>query len=333
MPQVNLIAHDNGAGLSRDLELTARALRDLGYDTTVATLGHRGRLRNRLARLRAKWHRSWLGGRFDTRYDVNIMLEQVRPELFAQARFNVLVPNPEWFRAEWAAELKKLDGVLAKTRHAERIFTELGCRTCWTGFTGEDNFMPDVARQPTFFHGPGRSGNKGTPRLLELWRQHPNWPQLTVVWRHEHAEISALPPNIVLIRDFVAADELRRLQNANLFHLCPSQTEGYGHYLAESLSVGAVVVTTDAEPMNELVTADRGLLVAARACGRQGLATLYDFDLDQMRNAVERCIAMPVDEQMRLGRAARTWFESNRDAFRTRLHDALAELPLASGHP
>lgn len=325
MAHINLIAHDNSAGLTQDMRLMESALRAMGHDVTTATLSHRSRPRNRLRRLRARLHRNWWGGRLDTRYDVNVMLEHVRPELFFQARFNVLIPNPEWFHSEWLPELERLDFVLAKTRHAERIFKELGCRTRWVGFTCEDRFVADVPRMPTFFHGPGRSNNKGTLPLLELWRKHPEWPHLTVVWRHDKPVAVPAPPNVTLIRDYLDGDELRRLQNASVFHLCPSQTEGYGHSIAESLSVGAVVISTDAEPMNELVTAERGVLVPAHACGSQRLAVLYDFDPASMEEAVMRCLSMPQEEQHRIGRAARDWFLANRRDFERRLREAAAE--------
>ncbi|KRE94483.1 hypothetical protein ASG87_17950 [Frateuria sp. Soil773] len=327
MAHINLITHDNGAGLTRDMRLMESTLHAMGHTVTTAKLGHRGRLRNRLRRLGARLHRNWWDGRLDTRYDINIMLEHVRPELFAQARFNILMPNPEWFRPEWLGDLKRFDLVLAKTRHAERIFEQLECRTHRTGFTCEDNFMADVPRTPTFFHGPGRSVNKGTLPLLELWRKHPEWPRLTVVWRNNrHMEISP-PSNVTLITDYLEADELRRLQNASRFHLCPSQTEGYGHSIAESLSVGAVVVSTDAEPMNELVTDERGVPVRACARGTQHLATLYDFDPASMEAAIERCVAMPPEEQQRIGRAARDWFLASRNDFEHRLGEALAFAP------
>jgi glycosyltransferase involved in cell wall biosynthesis len=324
---INLIARDNGAGLSRDLRLLAGILAAAGHDVTVTALGHRGRIGSHLRRLQARLRRLWKGwrkGQLNTRYDLNLMIEHVRPELFAQAHRNMLVPNPEWFRQEWLAHLDRFDLVLAKTRHAERIFGKLGCRTAYIGFTSEDRLDASVPREPTFFHGPGRSGNKGTLPLLALWAQHPEWPTLNVVWRRKRVEIPPLPANVALRREFLDEAELRRLQNASLFHLCPSQTEGYGHSLVESLSVGAVTVSLDGEPMNELVTPERGVLVPAHASGTQELATLYDFDAEDMRAAVERCLLMPAEHRTALGTAARRWFEANRDAFPQRLLAAIA---------
>jgi len=328
MSNINLIARDNGAGLSRDMHLLAGLLREGGHDVTITGLGHRSRLSNRLRRLHARLRRlfrGWFSGELNARYDMNIMLEHVRPESFDQAHINILIPNPEWFREEWLAELPHIDLIFAKTQHAEKIFSKLGCRVVPIGFTGIDCQDTSVARQPTFFHAPGRSGNKGTLPLLELWAKHPEWPELTVVWRRKRVEVPELPPNVKLIRDYLPEAELKRLHNANMFHLCPSQTEGYGHSLAESLSTGCVTITTDAEPMNQLVTPERGVLVAAQATGTQELATLYDFDLDAMRAAIERCIAMPKAEQDALGRSARTWYENNREAFRQRFLAAIAD--------
>jgi len=326
---VNLIVRSNGAGLTRDMELLAGVLRGAGYDVTVTHMGHRGRLSNRLKRLHARLRRLWRGWRrgvLNARYDVNIMLEHVRPELFAQAQRNVLIPNPEWFEQKWTRELPRFDRVFVKTRHGERLFGALQCPTTLIGFTSEDCRRGGVPLQPGFFHGPGRSGNKGTLPLIELWSRHPEWPTLTIVWRRKRVEIPPLPANVRLIRDFMDEDELRRLQNSHAFHLCPSQTEGYGHSLVESLSLGQVTITVDGEPMNELVTSERGVLVAAHATGKQELATLYDFDTAAMEAAVERCLAMPEEERTRLGLHARAWYDANREAFPRRFLDALAAL-------
>ena len=314
-PRIQLLARDNGAGLTRDMDLLAAALDEAGASVHTNGLPHRGRFAEWLTRLR-------LAGRLP-RFDINLMLERVRPEFARAARRNVLVPNPEYFRAQDRAALDGIDTVWAKTRHAERLFAALGKPVRHIGFASPDRLDPSVPRRHAFFHGPGRSNNKGTTALLKLWAAHPGWPTLTVVWRRKRVALDALPANVRLIREHLDDDAYRRLQNEHRFHLCPSQTEGYGHYLVEAMSCGAVVVTLDAEPMHELVTAGRGVLVPAQATGMQDLATLYGFRDEDMARAIERCVAMPEDEVGMLGAAARSWYEAERAAFPARLRAAL----------
>ncbi|HEX7813978.1 glycosyltransferase [Dyella sp.] len=310
-----LIARDNGAGLSRDLQRLAEALRAHGNGAHVLGLPHRGSV--------AQWLTRWrLRGKAPA-FDVNLMLERIRPEFIAAARRNIVIPNPEYFRPEDRAALPRMDEAWVKTRHAQRLFDALGATTRFIGFDSEDRLLADIPRKHAFFHGPGRSGNKGTAALLRLWARHPQWPMLTIAWRRKRVEIDVLPANVTLLREHLDDDDYQRMQNEHLFHLCPSQTEGYGHYIAEAMSCGAVVVTLDAEPMNELVTAERGVLVKAHAAGTQDLATLYAFDDIAMEHAVTRCVAMSAEEARDLGKAARAWFETNRAAFPDRVTEAL----------
>ncbi|RDS82201.1 glycosyltransferase [Dyella monticola] len=310
-----LIARDNGAGLSRDLPLLAQALQHAGCITHTTGLAHRGRV--------AEWLTRWQLARRSPAFDVNVMLERIRPEFARAARRNVLIPNPEYFRPQDKAALSTMDAVWVKTQHAQRLFQTLGANTRYIGFTSTDRLDPSVPRQRAFFHGPGRSGNKGTQALLALWRKHPQWPTLTVAWRRKRVEIDTLPANVTLIREHVSDADYRRLQNAHQFHLCPSQTEGFGHYLVEAMSCRAVVVTLDAEPMNELVAAERGVLVPAQAIGVQDLSTCYGFDEAAMEAAIERCISMDDAAVERMGEAARAWYERNHANFPQRLLDAL----------
>jgi len=310
-----LIARDNNAGLSRDLPLLADALQRAGCATHITGLPHRGRLAEWLTRLQL--------ARKPPAFDVNVMLERIRPEFLRAARRSVLVPNPEYFRPQDRAALPLMDAVWVKTQHAERLFQALGARTRYIGFTSGDRFDAAVARRPAFFHGPGRSGNKGTQALLALWRKHPRWPMLTVAWRRKRVEIETLPANITLIRDHLSDADYRRLQNEHRFHLCPSQTEGFGHYLVEAMSCHAVVVTLDAEPMNELITPERGVLVPAQAIGKQDLATCYGFAEAAMEAAIEHCLQMDAATLEHIGEAARAWYERNDAGFQQRLLEAL----------
>ncbi|MBD8881754.1 glycosyltransferase [Rhodanobacter sp. 7MK24] len=325
---VNLIVRDNGLGLSRDARLLAEALTAHGCQVEYTRLGEadeRERWRHGhgwRARL-AQWRHAWSRLRGRPRYDVNIMFEHLWPLHLPLARCNIALPNPEWFDARDQLHLRRIDHVWAKTRHAEQRFRELGCAVRWVGFASEDAAVPGHVQQRTFFHLAGGSRTKGSEELVALWLQHPEWPVLTLVRHGGLSEPATRPTNLQVVDEYLDLDRLRALQNTHAFHLCPSKTEGYGHYLCEAMSAGAITVTTDAEPMNELVQPDRGLLVAATAEGQQGLAMLYRFEPAAMERAVETCLRMDDAQRAVMGRCARAWFVDNQAHFFARIGAAL----------
>lgn len=335
--RVRLIGKANGVGLSRDFDLLAGALRACGCSVTLrgCEKPDRKRRRNVLTRLRA--HLRELQGRFGARhsasYDVNLMLEHVWPQFLHEAACNVLVPNPEWFDRRDLAFLGSADVVWAKTAHAERIFATRGRSAVRIGFDSEDRYDPDVPRLAQFMHLAGRSPLKGTERLRALWLRHPEWPMLTIVQDATDGAASgpAVPlseaENITAYRGYLEDATLRRLQNSHRFHVCTSEAEGWGHYIAEAMSVAAVTVTCDAPPMNELVTAERGVLVAVHEDGPHNLATLCRFDDSALEAAVERVMGMSAGQWDALGAAARRWFLDNKQGFTARVGRAVAELP------
>lgn len=328
MSRVHVLARDNGAGLSRDLAILTAALAAAGHEVCVSGIGAGGLRRAwRLAQRRAglAWRR-WREGAAAARFDLNLMLERVRPEYFGLARCNVLMPNPEWFADEDRRWLDGIDCVFAKTRHAQPLFESLGCRSVFTGFSSLDRRRADVPREATFFHLGGRSVNKGSQALVDLWLRRPDLPKLTMVQRAKLDLPAQLPGNLCLQDGYLDDADLGVLQNRHRFHLCPSETEGFGHHLVEGMSVGAIVLATDAAPMNELVTSERGVLAAANRSGTQRLATTWFVDPDSLEAAVERMLAFDEAAQTRLGANARAWWEDNDRAFRERIADAVASL-------
>ncbi|MGH8155323.1 MAG: glycosyltransferase [Rhodanobacteraceae bacterium] len=331
MVRVNLIARDNGFGLSRHLSLLQDALDGAGFAVTISGI-RRGALCKALRplALRGGTFARRMSGRGVQRWDVNLMLERIRPEYLPTARRNVLVPHPEWFDARDRAWLPRLDRAFALTHHAVPIFESLGVPVDYTGFTSADRLDATVPRERAFFHLAGRSRNKGTGTLLAVWRRHPEWPRLTVLQDPRSAQAVPVAPNIVHRVDYIADAELQHIQNAHRFHLCPSETEGFGHYLVEAMGVGAVVITIDAPPMNEMVTPARGALIPFARTGAQALATTYFYDESALETVVERLLDTPDGELDRIGTAARAWFEDNDLAFRTRIGEAVRALVEAS---
>lgn len=331
MAWINLIAWDNGRGLGHDVRLLQQALVSLGHRVHITTAGpHRNDGRWQALAQRAGlwfgWMRSF--GRQPRRFDVNIALEHVRPHHLRSARINLLVPNPEWCSPRSQRYLGRYDAVLCKTAHAMALFAPLARRVLHIGFSSADCLDDAVPREAGFLHIAGVSPLKGTERLLEVWRRHPQWPTLTVLQSPDVCAGPAPdnPPNLRHLVQRLPPAELRQLQNSHRFHVCLSETEGWGHYIVEAMSCKAVVLTCDAVPMNELVGTDRGVLVQATPAGMNHLATRFHFDQADFEAQMQRLLAMPAAAQEQLGLHARAWFDATAAGFPGRVRAALEQV-------
>jgi hypothetical protein len=313
---LNIIANDIGFGLSRNIQLVRPLLEARGWQVDVhgiAPLPVGDRARSAWRRLRGR----------RPAYDVNLFFEFVVPSWFAHARANVLVPNQEWFRKGSERYLPRFDLVLCKTHVGEAIFRALGCRTAFVSFTTFDRRADVPVRERRgLFHLAGRSLQKGTAALVALWAKHPEWPTLTIVQHPERATVVDLP-NVRWIVNYIPDHELVALQNRHGIHLQPSEVEGFGHSIVEGMSCGSVVVTTDAPPMNEIVTPDRGLLAGWRGSSPMQLGTAYRVDPDALAQCVDRALGLDDAAHDRLGAAARAWYDENDRFFRRQLAEAL----------
>ncbi len=328
--RINIIGKACSRGLACDIDMLRNALVQGGHEVHVMPIDsvQSHRRRSWASQARAGWRR-WSRQRSGSAlpaYDVNLMLEHVWPQFLADARCNVVIPNPEWFDRHDLRCLRGVDAVWAKTPETLRIFQGLGCRVRHIGFTSEDRYQPEVRRQRRFLHLAGKSPMKGSDALVRLWAAHPQWPTLTLIQRHHDqgaAQVQAA--NIQRLCGYQDEETVRREQNACRFHLCPSRTEGWGHYIVEGLGVGAVVFTVDAPPMNQLVQPDCGILVSYAGTGKQRLATTYDFCSEAMGEAVERVLASEASYCQSLSARARAWYQYNQAGFSARILTALAE--------
>ena len=328
VPMIRIVGKSNGVGLARDIELMAAALGNCGARVEVVAADRRA-AKLRRSRIRRWWRRVAHTSpvKLQSGCDLNVMLEHAWPQYMSSAKFNVLVPNPEWCDRHDLRQLAGFDQIWAKTRYTRQIFEDLSRPTFWIGFDSVDRYDSLVPRERRFLHLAGKSTMKGTARLLETWARHPRWPMLTVVQSAARVKFSVRPaPNIQLLKDYLDDQELRRIQNACQFHICTSEAEGWGHYIVEAMSVAAVVVTLDGPPMNELVSADRGILLPCVRQGRQNLSALLKYDSNALAVAVERALQMTPADIMAAGDAAREWMVTNKSGFPDRLRHALAAL-------
>lgn len=334
--RARIVYWSNGGGLSRSARIVSNALTSAGWQVDLVEDLKFPMSTHPLVLRMHRWQR-WLRHCLDgarrrlavragwiERADLNVFLEELVPSQFCLARRNVWIPNQEWMPLRWQRHLPRLDGIWVKTRYAEQLFKPFSPSVESVGFSSFDRYEPSVVKEPrTFLHVAGRSRQKGTAAVLEAWRRNPQWPRLVVIQNPVRAQDVDIP-NVDYRPIRLDDDALRLLQNRSEFHLYPSEAEGFGHVLCESMGLGAIVLTTDAPPMNELVAEDRGILVAYDRTSEQGLGTNYHASVVSIEAGVNRLLTMDEQAKQRLRANARAWFHDNHARFSRALPRAAA---------
>lgn len=322
---INLIARDNASGLTRDALMLMELLQGEGFDISwcrACEPGLRGQFPTQaLLRCQQRWRR-W---RRQPRYDVNLFIEGVVPWWVPHAHFNLLIPNQDWFHGYWRPYLKEFDYILCKTEIAEKVFSPWG-RTLYIGFTSEDCQLPEIT--PNYdraFHLGSDRVRLKTDLIWQIWREHPDFPPLTLSSRTLPPK-TEIPKNLTWIRDFIPTAKLRRLQNSHGVHLYPTRIEGFGHRITEAMSCRGALLTTDAPPMNEIVTPDCGILVPYEKTQPQHWGTQYHVTHDTLTAALETLWGTDISTRRAWGKQARQYYEERDRSFRQRLPELLRNL-------
>jgi hypothetical protein len=270
-------------------------------------------------------------------FDLCIWLEVFNAHLLCLAPRHFLFANPEWTKPESIRPIQRhVEKVFAKTRDGEKSLRELFPNVTYTGFLTEDRNDRNIDRLPRCLHIGGNSGFRGTAEVIATWREYRYWddnvlPELTVVTNSKL--VSTEPTPGVTFHKRVTDAEICHLQNSHLFHLYPSAYEGWGQALHEAQSIGAIILTTRAGPMQEL---HAPFEVPAISSKRNNLGVLYEVSPRDIRERVPEMLKQPNHEIARMSLEARLRFEQGNKAFREAFRSVLEaseRVQVASGTP
>ncbi len=308
---INIIARTNEVGLDSDANLLQTTLESADHKVTFSHCRGKSLVSSLLGKIIKK----------KPDFDANIFLERTFSAWFDSAPINILIPNQERYPERQLNKLNRIDHIFCKSKHALKIFSKYSevykFQTHLTSFTSKDVHVNDeIPNYGKFFHLAGRSTLKGTDTILKLWVKNPQWPLLTIVQNKDNApEKESLPSNVTLIAEHLPYGELIKLSNKSGIHLCTSLSEGWGHYIVEAMSAKAVVITTDAPPMNELITPDRGILIPHDKSEPRHLGTNFYVNERALEQAINDVIALDPTEKEATGLASRAWFLRNHQQF------------------
>lgn len=255
--------------------------------------------------------------------DINIFCEVPLPKMFQFAPIQMLVPNPELWDRSWDARLQRIDRVLCKTREAEKMFGSMygwmKPRTTFVGWSSEDLYDPSVTKERRFLHvGAPNDQFKGTDVLIQAWEEHDLPYPLTIVGSARQSQARA----ITMLPHLSRAAFVREL-NRHAFHVVPSSSEGWCHAAHEAAGVAAVLLATDAAPMND----HAAFRLPVSILHLDGRADLHRVSTTAIRDAVRESWALSDAELEPIGRAARAALARANDDFVMRIRAEILGAP------
>ena len=172
-------------------------------------------------------------------------------------------------------------------------------------------------------HLAGKSPYKMTDVVLKTWHNNKSLPHITItcfnrcltdcnnnLQKDNNQQYIKESSNIKLYTDLVPHNIINELKSNSGCYMCPSVKEGYGHYINEGRYNGAVVITTNAPPMNELINNSNGILIDCIKKPYNRCEFLYEYFVSEkdVLKAMNKYLNLSEKEKIDLGQNAKKQF-------------------------
>ena len=260
-------------------------------------------------------------------FEKQFFIEHIMPNLLEHSQCNIFVPNLEMINKYdyKIMQTNKIKYIIAKTEYGYNIlknkFGDKVLKWNWTSINRDiKRINPDFNQ---YLHVKGQSRFKNSQMLLDIWLEHPEWPMLHIVHygnENQNGFLNLRKPiimneNITLYQYKVDDNKLNNLMNQCGVHICPSEIEGYGHYINESRSVGAVIITTNAAPMNEFTTNKYGFLINVNKEIQYNMSKKWIIDRNHFETVIQQCINTSWTTKSKQGEIGKKMYIENDEIF------------------
>jgi len=263
--------------------------------------------------------------------DINIFLETVSNILLKHAKYNILIPNQEWYYRTWIPYIDSFDLILTKSDYATNIFKSIKKDQDSIKFLGwksiDRNQFGITKDYNQYIHICGRSKHKQTQEIIDSWEL--DFPLLHIIYSPKDVPlIQKTQNNIKYYTERLEDKELEDLANICGVHICCSETEGYGHYIHEAKSCGAVVITSQAPPMETFIDSSFGFLVKSKSKKhlKKHLGSRYILDQDDFKRVIREIMTKDKDELREMGKLAKESFNREAKKFSEHFKDTFTEI-------
>jgi hypothetical protein len=311
---IAIVTNMNGIGLQRDYELLNEFLTKRGHNVFGVQFDQPDVNLGFLA-------------------DLTIFLEVIPTNFLGLGKVNWAILNAEWCKPDVLRAGQRMDRVFAKTFEGQRKMRDHFEKVFYCGFLTRDQGIEGMEKKLEFLHVGGNSSVRGTQAVFDAWKWKKNGARIEArlnIVSSLPIEIDTTDKRIYWWKHIDEAG-LKHLQNSCAFHIYPSGTEGFGHAIHESLSTGAVLLTTDGPPMNEI---HAGVKMKATVVGRQCLADLYEVSAIDIYEAAQDSLVKWRDGVIsQMVDLARNEFLKDNEEFETLFGAHLADLENPEAKP
>lgn len=275
---------------------------------------------------------------FDFVPNIIIHIQQIYklPKLNNKEAVQILVPNPEWITQQTIERIGQIKQIWHKTKMSFHFLGKIFANHTnhrYIGFTSPDT-EKRVTSYGNFGHFKGKSVVRNSRMILDVWQRRPDFPELKLHFWSPHIETSffnvpkwfRFENMYVKIGEIPDEDYYSDLAATGI-HLCTSSTEGFGHYLNEARSVGAVPVVIDGLPMNELVDTSSGILINPKSPPKEvAFGFSYSISEIDLEKAIDKILLKSNTELKQIGMTARKRYETDRSMFYFHLRKTVEEI-------
>tara|TARA_B100000787_G_C16189857_1_gene296782 strand:+ start:593 stop:2413 length:1821 start_codon:yes stop_codon:yes gene_type:complete len=224
---------------------------------------------------------------------LNVFLENINMVHTSKAKYNIFIPNQQYFHKNWLDMCEVVDMILCKTQYCYDIFKE---------FVSEDKLVNIGWRSPESSNGSiekdrsewlvlyNDSYMNDLQKILDIWTiDHPN---LNIVFTGGGPTKNLKRvnlPNIDYIEK-IKPDEFSKVFSKCLIHLCLDETDCFNHNVNQCQLSKSIPVVTDKGPVSEVVCDEASFKVrSTRKRYREGMGSVYKYtkeDLEEVINTI-----------------------------------------------
>jgi hypothetical protein len=236
----------------------------------------------------------------NNKYDIMIHIEHIIPQyLKVGASANIYVPNIEMLLEYDISNIHKMDYIMCKNIFSFDKFNnydKIEGITRYTSFTSlfETNVDHDTDYNLVGFFA-GTSYLKNAKLVIESWIDnnyfkninpnvkliitkkiiHPTATEKELkhyldkidffrepIKKFYNKDVSGYKYDNIYYFEYLNAEDYNYFFRKAFLHLCPSMIEGFGHYINEARMMKKIILTTNEQPMNELISHNEQLVLS-----------------------------------------------------------------------